>query len=251
MAVRNGGRFVTSGGESVRDLYQILGVRRSAAPEEIQKAYRRKAKTSHPDGGGSVIAFSELSTAYTVLTDPNRRRRYDSTGEIEPARPNNLDVSAIEVIAHKLGLIIHAECDMTSVDLGALIEQAIRDDIAERNASILNLRRAIERARRIRDRVKRKANGEDNTLARVLGWHETTAQSQIKKSEEAVGSMERALEILKDYSFTDDLSLATADDVSVALHDALQALDQLAEMLNSSHADPEVILGDNYPSAFG
>ena len=235
----------------MRDLYQILGVRRSAAPEEIQRAYRRKAKTSHPDGGGSVKAFSELSTAYTVLTDPNRRERYDRTGEIEPARPNNLDVSAIEVIAQKLGLIIHAECDVTSVDIDALIEQAIRADIAERNAGISSLRRAMERARRLRDRVKRKTNGEDNMLARVLDWHETTAKSHIKQSEEAVSSMERALEILKDYSFADDCSVATPDEISVALHDALKALDQLAVMLNSSHAGPEVILGEASPSAFG
>ena len=233
----------------MRDLYQILGVRRAASQGEIQRAYRRKAKTSHPDGGGSVKAFSEISTAYTVLTDPNRRERYDSTGDIEPLRPNNLDVSAIEVIAQKLGLIIHAECDVTSVDLDALIEQAIREDIAERNAGISSLRRAIERARRIRDRVKRKTNGEDNMLARVLAWHETTAKSHIKQSEEAVSSM--ALEILKDYSFADDFSVATADDVSVALHDALKALDQLAVMLNSSHAGPEVILGEASPSAFG
>ena len=235
----------------MRDLYQILGVRRAASQGEIQRAYRRKAKTSHPDGGGSVKAFGEISTAYTVLTDPNRRERYDSTGDIEHLRPNNLDVSAIEVIAQKLGMIIHAECDVTSVDLDALIEQAIREDIAERNAGISSLRRAIERARRIRDRVKRKTNGEDNLLARVLGWHETTAKSHIKQSEEAVSSMERALEILKDYSFADDFSVATADDVSVALHDALKALDQLAVMLNSSHAGPEVILGEASPSAFG
>ncbi|MGH6831834.1 MAG: DnaJ domain-containing protein [Methyloceanibacter sp.] len=235
----------------MRDLYQILGVRRSTAPEEIQRAYRRKAKTAHPDGGGSVKAFSDLSTAYTVLSDPNRRERYDRTGEIEPLRPNNLDVSAIEVIAQKLGLIIHAECDVTSVDIDALIEQAIREDIAERNAGISSLRRAMERARRLRDRVKRKADGQANMLARVLDWHETTAKSHIKQSEEAVSSMERALEILKDYSFADDFSAATADDVSVALHDALKALDQLAVMLNSSHAGPEVILGEASPSAFG
>jgi curved DNA-binding protein CbpA len=235
----------------VRYLYQILGVRRAASQGEIQRAYRRKAKTSHPDGGGSVEAFSEISTAYTVLADPNRRKRYDGSGEIELARPNNLDVSAIEVIAQKLGLIIHAEHDVTSVDLAALIEQAIREDIAERNAGISSLRRAIERARRIRDRVKRKANGEDNMLARVLDWHETTTRSHIKKNEEAVSSMERALDILKDYSFADDFSLATADEVSVALHEALQALDQLAVMLNSGQAGPEVILGESSPSAFG
>jgi hypothetical protein len=63
--------------------------------------------------------------------------------------------------------------------------------------------------------------------------------------------MERSLEILRDYSFADEFSTAAADDVSGALHDALKALDQLAVMLKSSPAGPEVILGEPSPSAFG
>jgi hypothetical protein len=85
----------------------------------------------------------------------------------------------------------------------------------------------------------------------VLDWHATTASSHIKKNEEAVSSMEKALEILKDYSFADAFPLATAEDISGALQDALKALDELAVMLNSSPAGPDVILGEARPSAFG
>ena len=120
----------------MRDLYQILGLGRAATGQDIQRAYRRKAKAAHPDTGGSVEAFSELSTAYTVLSDPHRRQRYDSTGEIELPRADTLDASAFEVIAQKLGLILHAEQDLTALDLGALIEGAIREDMDQRRASI-------------------------------------------------------------------------------------------------------------------
>jgi curved DNA-binding protein CbpA len=235
----------------VRELYQVLGVRRGATQADIQRAYRRKAKVSHPDIGGSVEAFGELATAYAVLSDAERRERYDLTGEIELPRPNNLDVSAIEVIAQKLGMIIHAEHDVTSMDIGGLIERAIREDIAEREANISSQKRAIERAARLRDRVKRKSNGKDNALARVLDWHELSTKGQIKKNEEAVGSMERALEILKDYSFADDLSLVTPDEVSVALYETLRALDQLAVVLDASHAGAEMNLDAASPGAFG
>jgi hypothetical protein len=238
-------------GTSVRDLYQILGIKRSAAQSEIQKAYRRRAKTLHPDTGGSVEAFGELSTAYTVLSDSDRRERYDTTGEVAPVRPNNLDASAIEIIAQKLGLVIHAEQDVTSMDIAALLDQAIRDDIAERKSGMSGLRRAMERARKLRDRVKRRAQGQDNMLARVLDWHATTAKTHIKKNEEAIRSMERALDILKDYSFADDVTLAAADDVAGALRDALKALDELAVMLNATQPAPDVILGEAAPSAFG
>lgn len=220
----------------MRDLYRILGIGRGAARDEIHKAYRSKAKASHPDSGGSVGAFGELATAYAVLSNPNCRERYDQTGEVEVPRPNNFDASAVEVIAQKLGLIIHAEQDMTGMDIGALIEEAIREDMAERRANMASQRRAIDRAARLRSRIKRKANGHDNMLARVLDWHESSTRLQIDKNEAAVASMERALEILKDYSFADDLPREGGDEVSDALHDALHSLDQLAAVLKTAPA---------------
>ena len=214
------------------DLYRLLGIKRGATKQDVRRAYRRKAKVSHPDSGGSVEAFSALATAHDVLSDQHRRERYDATGEIETAQPNNFDGSAMEVIAHKLGLVLHAEHDVTSMDIGAVIEQAIRDDIACRQASILSQRRAIERAGPLRARVKRKGNGEDNALARVLDWHERATKDHVKKNEEAVRSMERALEILEGYSFVEDQPQEAVDQVSVALHDTMQALEELAAILN-------------------
>ena len=52
--------------------------------------------------------------------------------------------------------------------------------------------------------MKRKAEGADNMLARVIDWHERSSKEHIKKNEEAVSSMERALEILDGYLFVDD-----------------------------------------------
>jgi curved DNA-binding protein CbpA len=214
------------------DLYRLLGIKRGATKEDVRRAYRRKAKVSHPDSGGSVEAFSALATAHDVLSDENRRERYDTTGEIEPARPNNFDGSAIEVIAHKLGLIIHAEHDVTSMDIGAVIEQAIREDIVSRKSSIASQIQAVERAGCLRARVRRKANGEDNALARVLDWHERATKDHVKKNEEAVRAMERALEILEGYSFADDRPPSPVDEVALAFHDTFQALEELAVILN-------------------
>ena len=215
------------------DLYKLLGLKRGASKAEVRKAYRRKAKVSHPDKGGSAEAFSALATAHDVLSDERRRERYDATGEIVAAKPDNADVAAIEIIAQKLGLIIHSEHDVSALGIGEMIEQAIREDIARRQAGIADHNRAIERAARLRARVKRKADGADNTLARVLDWHERSAKDLIKKSEDAVSSMERALEILDGHSFIDDLPVdADAEDqVARALRDTIQTLDELAAIL--------------------
>lgn len=63
-----------------RDYYEILGVSKSASPDELKKAYRRLAVQHHPDRGGDETAFKEVSEAYEVLKDSSKRQRYDQFG---------------------------------------------------------------------------------------------------------------------------------------------------------------------------
>lgn len=64
-------------------LYNILGVPPNATKKEIEKAYRAKAMKQHPDQGGNIEQFRELTLAYSVLKDEERRKRYDTTGQVE------------------------------------------------------------------------------------------------------------------------------------------------------------------------
>jgi len=59
-------------------LYGTLGVKRDASQEEIKKAYRRAARTHHPDANGDAEQFRAVQEAWEVLEDPGKRARYDS-----------------------------------------------------------------------------------------------------------------------------------------------------------------------------
>lgn len=72
--------FPGTGGPGRRH-YEALELEPTATPEEIKRAYRRLALQHHPDKGGSPEKFKEISTAHTILSDPDKRQIYDQYGE--------------------------------------------------------------------------------------------------------------------------------------------------------------------------
>src|SRR5437762_3025967 len=67
-----------------RDYYEILGVARTAKEDELKKAYRKLARKYHPDlnpnNKQSEEKFKEIQEAYEVLSDADKRRKYDQLG---------------------------------------------------------------------------------------------------------------------------------------------------------------------------
>ncbi|MDX1548789.1 MAG: DnaJ domain-containing protein, partial [Rhodothermales bacterium] len=68
----------------MRDYYEILGVERTASPDEMKKAYRKLALQYHPDrnpdDAEAEAKFKEAAEAYEVLSNPDKRARYDRFG---------------------------------------------------------------------------------------------------------------------------------------------------------------------------
>ncbi|MDZ4654867.1 MAG: J domain-containing protein [Coriobacteriia bacterium] len=70
-----------------KDYYAVLGIGRDASTDEIKKAFRRKARETHPDvakGEGAEEAFKEINEAYEVLSDSEKRTNYDRFGTTDP-----------------------------------------------------------------------------------------------------------------------------------------------------------------------
>jgi DnaJ-class molecular chaperone len=70
-------------------LYEKLGVSKEASKDDIKKAFRKLSLEHHPDKGGDEEKFKEISNAYDVLSDDDKRKNYDLTGSSSEQPPNH------------------------------------------------------------------------------------------------------------------------------------------------------------------
>lgn len=182
-------------------LYGLLGVDPGADTAAIRKAYRRVVKTAHPDAGGDPEAFRAIQCAHDVLTDPDRRARYDATGKADEAKP---DTTAAEVGAILNGLmsqIFGGDRDLGTLDLIAEMTRALDKNIHEMRSRLPAVRKQAERTRAAREHIHRKKADGENMLRSMIDW-------QLAQLELAEGQVTRAIELheaakttLADYRF--------------------------------------------------
>ena len=204
-------------------LYAELGIERNASANEIDKAYRQRARRAHPDTGGSAEAFHSLAHAHAVLSDPDRRKAYDATGYEGELDAEDIASRAMERIHELVGSVLDSELPFESVDLVAAIRDTLTKQKSEIAAGVKKMERQAKRAEALAARFRRREG--DNLIRGTLERRaaETRANAEKTRREEAVFA--RAIELLADYSFEHEAParreparppLAAADDKPAA-----------------------------------
>ena len=117
-----------------RDYYEVLEVTKTATVEEIKKAYRKKAIQYHPDKNpGDKEAeekFKEAAEAYDVLSNPDKRSRYDQFGHAGVAVRRATEVRSVVSVAKECLWMISSPCSVTSSEVAAAVSAAASEGSA-------------------------------------------------------------------------------------------------------------------------
>ena len=138
-------------------LYEDLDVSPEASPDEIKKAYRKKANAHHPDKGGDPQKFHAVAHAYDILRDPKARRQYDRTGKAEKGNPEDrVKQVARETVAGMFRDIIdQAGEKIFHVDICDMIRDEVHNITKKLEDGMGKLKKEKGRLKRLSGRMKR------------------------------------------------------------------------------------------------
>ena len=172
--------------------YEILGVNKTASPDEIKRAYRSRAKQVHPDKGGKQSDFEPVVRAYEVLSDPERRQLYDSTGK---DRQPPIDAAVQQVLLNLFNQALAAEADVPLVET---VRNAVKEGKRKFAESIKTLK---DRKKKLTARRKTvKSTGGENIVHMIVDRELDSIAQQIASAERDIKIGDAALKALKKYS---------------------------------------------------
>jgi hypothetical protein len=153
------------------DPYEILGVPRDATPEQIKKAYRKKAKEAHPDReDGDNTEMVAINRAKDILSDPAKRSKFDETGSTAGSSEPTIEDMARMSLARAFDGLLSDEVNFTDYDdVIAGIRKAIQAALVEYEVEIKTVDQYCQKLEKKAARVKFK-NPEGHDL-----WSDTIA----------------------------------------------------------------------------
>ncbi|MDM9625348.1 DnaJ domain-containing protein [Rhizobium sp. S152] len=181
--------------------YEILGVRRDGTDDQIKAAYRRRAKTTHPDSGGDPEAFARVQKAYELLLDPVRRKVFDDTGyDVELADP--VDLQALIVIEKLVNQLTLDEREPGTFDPLAHMRNDLSEEMRKARFSKRELERHSARIEHHLERLEKRPA--TDILGSMLRSRIKAIAAAISETEAKIKANERACEMLYDYMYEVD-----------------------------------------------
>lgn len=185
-------------------LYDTLGAKPTDAQEEIKKRYRREASKYHPDRHPDKpeykAIFQEIQAAYDVLGDPERRKRYDETGET--GEGHNIEDEAISFVSTMVAQLAE-RWDYAKIDYVELM----RKEVLTMKKSLANQVKENESKADKMFYLINNLDSKDGGLESALGQRQKAINHDIAQCNHGLKVMQSAIDYLEGCAYTGDKPL--------------------------------------------
>jgi len=165
------------------DPYGLLGVPRSASAATIKSAYRMQVQTAHPDRGGDAGRFILIVKAFDLLSDPEARRLYDETGNVDEDAVKSFRRDVAKILADMfdaaVGTAVATGLALDKVDFVREMSAAVRTGLADAQLGLKRMDRDIAALGALGKRIRRQGDGPNICAERL------EAQVAAKAAEQA------------------------------------------------------------------
>lgn len=183
-----------------KNLYDILGVDESATAEEIKEAYRNSSKENHPDKGGSSEKMAEINHAHAILINPDKRERYDNTGE-EYDQPFDQKFNSF---VQEVFMALVDQCkenDIAHVDLIKAFKKHVLTVEGNIYKNKAEYKKQISKLEKVLKRVK---SSKKNLIGNVIQMNIDDLKKKIKACESDLEFIGSCKEVLESYNYEID-----------------------------------------------
>lgn len=193
--------------------YRILGVKKTATPEEITKAYRAKVKRLHPDTNpgdeAAKAKYAEVDEAYRILSDPALRAEYDRTGSAPPRRAAPVDAASAELCQVLTPLLMAAiqsaeqNGGVRTARLLDMVRAALANQIREAERHRAAVEKGIAALKAVAERLK-VPEGETNVLSDIVRSRAAGVEGELLGAKAELDKLARAKAYLEKASYASD-----------------------------------------------
>lgn len=184
----------------MKDLYEILGVKKGVRKTTLKKAYYDLAKKHHPDKNNGIHSeeFSDIVLAYKILSDPVKRKKYDRTGEIDNVNISAITVNAIADMFYSI--ISDQKFNLQIMNIFDIMIEQTESKRVKLESAILERRNTIKKLREVSKRI----SGKDDFFKELTESNIPSIEFEIRKYENDVEVSKAILTFLKDYKYKTD-----------------------------------------------
>lgn len=188
-------------------LYEALDLDSFATPDDVKKAYRRAARKAHPDAGGSAEQFALITLARDCLSDAERRRKYDATGDAGETTVDDTLAKAMQIAMAKINEVLQKGMKSGrspfTIDIVIEAQLAVSADITGAETMVAQQKANVKQFLALMKRFKAR-RGKVNRIGPMFEAHARQEQAAVDANLHHIELLKKAFDLLKDHIFDKD-----------------------------------------------